>query len=359
MSRYRHDLKTESIEKIGIPKAFLYFRYGIFWEVFLSGLGFDVVVSEDTTRATLDAGEAISVDETCLASKIFLGHVADLADRCDAVFIPSFECANHRAGFCTKFNGLPDIVFNTFRDREVEVLTLCIEDVTDVRKTRDAYIAFARDMGASKREAALAYKRAKQAHEKAIDSANAAQAETIRLLRKYKGLVARDETGTEEAPLSIMLVAHPYVSHDAFLARDIIEPLEDMNAYVLYADRCDRKKAFKKSFEFSETLPWIINRELIGSLLSSKDDIDGIIAVSSFPCGPDSMFCDALIRYVDDMPILNLIIDGQNGRAGLQTRIESFIDILRYKQKGGYMERARCGQESEMRNPCTGQKRAE
>ena len=29
-------------------------------------------------------------------------------------------------------------------------------------------------------------------------------------------------------------------------------------------------------------------------------------------------------------PILNLTIDAQSGTAGLETRVESFVDILRY-----------------------------
>jgi predicted nucleotide-binding protein (sugar kinase/HSP70/actin superfamily) len=36
-------------------------------------------------------------------------------------------------------------------------------------------------------------------------------------------------------------------------------------------------------------------------------------------------------------PILKVVLDGQSGEAGLQTRIESFIDILTFQKKGGYL----------------------
>ena len=60
--------------------------------------------------------------------------------------------------------------------------------------------------------------------------------------------------------------------------------------------------------------------------------IDGIIILSTFPCGPDSMVNEIVIRRVKDKPILNLILDGQEGTAGLETRLESFIDIIKYKR---------------------------
>ena len=50
------------------------------------------------------------------------------------------------------------------------------------------------------------------------------------------------------------------------------------------------------------------------------------------------MFDDAIMRNVRGVPILNLMIDAQSGSAGMETRIESFIDILRFKGKQGYLD---------------------
>ena len=32
------------------------------------------------------------------------------------------------------------------------------------------------------------------------------------------------------------------------------------------------------------------------------------------------------------IPILNLVLDSQSGAAGVETRLESFIDIIRFKE---------------------------
>jgi predicted nucleotide-binding protein (sugar kinase/HSP70/actin superfamily) len=45
------------------------------------------------------------------------------------------------------------------------------------------------------------------------------------------------------------------------------------------------------------------------------------------------MVSDILLRRVKDKPMLNLVLDGQNGTAGVETRLESFLDIIRF-QKG-------------------------
>ncbi len=148
-----------------------------------------------------------------------------------------------------------------------------------------------------------------------------------------------DPSGMEKnnVPVPILVVAHPYVSHDAFISGDVLGAIEEVGGFVLFADETDHDRAYKRSFDFSDTLPWEINRELVGSLLELKDKIAGVIIMSAFPCGPDSLFADALIRSIDDLPMLRLTLDAQSGSAGVQTRVESFMDILEYQAKGGYL----------------------
>ena len=73
---------------IGIPKAFLYYRHKILWKNYFTYLGYKVIISNDTTKETIDLGKKYSIDESCLSSKIYLGHVASLQDKCDYILIP-------------------------------------------------------------------------------------------------------------------------------------------------------------------------------------------------------------------------------------------------------------------------------
>ena len=76
-----------------------------------------------------------------------------------------------------------------------------------------------------------------------------------------------------------------------------------------------------------------MNRELLGAISKYHSNVDGIILLTAFPCGPDSMVNEMIIRRIKDRPILNLLLDSQDGNAGIETRLESFIDIIRFRKE--------------------------
>ena len=53
-----------------------------------------------------------------------------------------------------------------------------------------------------------------------------------------------------------------------------------------------------------------------------------MILLTAFPCGTDSLVNELVIRRVHEVPVIQLLMDEQQSDAGLQTRIESFLDIL-------------------------------
>ena len=233
------------IKTIGIPRALLWHKYGRHWQAFFELLGFKVIVSDPTDKAIFDEGERRSSDEVCLASKTYLGHVAQLIGKCDAIFVPNHDSCDVRAGFCTKYQSLPDMVAASFRDDHPRILTLRIEKAMDHKRTRKAYMEFAkRELGASPKEAASAYRKS-MAFLRALDKKAADhQEETFRLLSTYKSVLEKDESGVAEPPLAILLVGHPYVTHDDYIIGDIVRAIEDMGAVVLYADESDHAASF-------------------------------------------------------------------------------------------------------------------
>lgn len=318
------------VRRVGIPRALLYYRYGIAWRTFFEQLGCEVVLDAPSDRATLETGDHLSVDECCLASKLFLGHVSALVDEgVDAVFVPSLMSFGRFETFCTKFQALPDLAENAFivAGRRVRVISLRIDEPKGDAE-EDAYLGLAARFGASRKEAKRAYKAAADA-QRAYDASMAREQEKL-----VKGLSKLPEA---ERPLTILIAAHPYVSHDPFVGGVVEDALREQGACVLFADETDRARALKRSYDFSHSIPWIVNRELIGSILMLHEHIDGIVLMSAYPCGPDSMCDDAIERCIKGKPILTLTVDAQAGTAGVETRVESFVDILSYQKKGGYL----------------------
>ncbi|MEG0324800.1 MAG: acyl-CoA dehydratase activase-related protein, partial [Raoultibacter sp.] len=264
------------------------------------------------------------------------GHLESLIGLCDAVFIPSIVGMGLRETFCTKFQALPDLVANTFYERDIRIVSMLIDTLEAHVDEKTAFVSLGQRFGVGAADAKRAYHAATKAQQRAEAAAARAQESVLASLKEQANREAVSGSQGSEA-LTILLVAHPYVAHDPFIGGGATDALESLGATVLFADETDHAKTLKASFDFSETLPWAINRELVGSVLMLHDQVDGIVLMSAFPCGPDSMTNDAIARCVQGKPILTLTVDAQSGTAGLETRIESFIDILRYQQGGGYL----------------------
>lgn len=71
----------------------------------------------------------------------------------------------------------------------------------------------------------------------------------------------------------------------------------------------------------------------VAELGSNLNNIDGIVYLSVFPCGTDSLVNELAMRKIKDVPYINIVLDEQDADAGLQTRIESFVDILNMKER--------------------------
>jgi len=297
--------------KVGIPKAFLYYRYNILWKNFFEKLGCIVVESDDTNKEILELGKKYSIDESCLASKIYLGHVANLIDKCDYILVPRVCDYGKNNKVCVKFNGIYDIVRNTF------LFTKLLDYNIEKTKYKSEFIGlFKIGLKFSKNPFKILY-----AYHKA----------KVRERMHNNRLINNQKMVCKSKKLKILIIAHPYNIYDKYIGEPIIKFLKSMNVEIIYADRLDRKIAIKNSYELSKGLYWSYSKELIGALNYYKDVVDGAIFITSFPCGPDSLVNELLIRKVKNIPMANIIIDESTAEAGLHTRLESFVDIIMQK----------------------------
>ncbi len=104
---------------VGIPRALLFYKYHHLWETFLYSLEVNYIISPPTTKAILAKGINIAVDETCLPSKIYLGHVDWLIGCCDSILVPRIAEFGKQNTVCTKHQAMPDVLKNTFRGEHV------------------------------------------------------------------------------------------------------------------------------------------------------------------------------------------------------------------------------------------------
>lgn len=302
--------------KIGIPKSLLYYYYKDLWFHFFRYLNIDIIESSNSNKQILEMGEKIAHDEACLSLKLFLGHVADIKDCCDFILIPRLFSIKKEEAVCTNFNCLYDLVNNSFDD--INIINYNV-DLTSNENELLGFLKLGKKLGVSYIHTYNAYKYAKK---RSIE------------MREKKEI---EQTLKLSSPnLKILLAAHPYNLYDNLVGKPIIEFLKKEHITILYSDRIGHHLIDEECEKISTDIHWTHNKEVMASINYYKDKVDGIIILSSFPCGPDSLSNELAIRKVKNIPILTLMIEGLNSDVGMITRLESFIDILNQKKEEVY-----------------------
>ena len=296
---------------VGIPKALLYYRYNILWTTYFKKLKCKVITSIDTNRDIIELGKKYSVDESCLASKIFMGHIAYLQNKCDYILIPRICDYGKNKKVCVRFNGLYDIVKNTFPN--IKILDYNIEKT----KQKTEFIGLIK----------LGFKVTKNPFKILYAYYKAKIKEKDNMIINKQQLILKSKKD------KILIISHPYIIFDNYIGTPIVKYIKNMDIEILYANRINKKESIINSYKLSKDLYWNYSRELIGSIPKYQNEIKGIIFLTAFPCGPDSLINELLIRKIKNIPVINIIIDEQTAEAGLQTRLESFIDIIKQKEK--------------------------
>lgn len=301
--------------KVGIPRALLYYEFAPMWLSFFDELEIEYIISPKTNKEIYDRGRNLALHEACLPYKIFLGHVDALIGKCDYILVPRIGGFGFYDRMCTRYLSTVDVVSNTFRDDHIKVLPFNVD-----YSSRDTELASCIKIGKTlkkkKRDILRAYIIARQAEN------------TDKQIRKNNLKLALKKPTTK-----ILLVGHKYNTMDEYIGRPLIASLEKLGVDVILATDIDDNYAESQSKELTSTMPWTLNRELLGSINALSHEVEGIILLSSFDCGPDSMSNEMVLRKITNVPILNLVVDGQEGIAGLETRSESFVDIILFKKR--------------------------
>ena len=298
---------------IGIPKAFLYYRYNILWTTYLKELGCNLIYSNDTNKETINLGKKYSIDESCLSSKIYLGHIAQLINKCDYILVPRISDYGRNNKVCVRFNATYDIIHNEFPN--IKILDYNIEN-TKHKTEKRSLILLGLKLNKNIFKVIKSYKKAKKEE-----------------IKYYKYLMNNQEKKLNSNKLKILLIAHPYNIYDKYIGYPIINFLKESNIEIIYADRLEHDISIKYANKLSPTLYWKYSKELIGAIEYYKNKIDGIIFLTTFPCGPDSLVNELLIRKIKNIPITNILVDDSTAEAGINTRLESFIDIIKGKKE--------------------------
>ena len=283
-----------------------YYLNGDITVVFFKKLGIDVVISPKTTKKMIEDGMKYAPDEMCLSMKNYLGHVSYLKDKCDYILVPRIDNFYTFNQTCTNFLAARDIVNSIF---DVNVLDYNI-DLNNKDTLKKGMFKLAGILGYKVNVISDAY----------LYSVN-------KYKEKKKRLIMENLAKLNSDKKKVLLVSHAYNTYDELIGKPIIKMLERENIEVIYSDLLDNRMCRKLSKNISSELYWKYSRESIGAYEMVKNRIDGVVFLSTFPCGLDSLVNQLLILKMDK-PYLNIVIDDMDADNGIDTRIESFSDII-------------------------------
>ena len=323
-------------KKVGIPRAISYYNNYPFYYGFFKALGIEIILSDKTTTKIINLGTKYVVSETCLPIKVYVGHVVNLLDKgCDVIFIPSIQSTDYKINNCSKIRGLPEIIRNVI-NRPFTMIEPTL-DKTENINFYDFWTETAKAFGITdKNQIKSAINSGWDVYNNFIEMTKSGVSYCEALENAINGKFEK-KTVDLVKPLSIAIMAHGYNLFDERISLNLIKKLEKMDVKVYTSLSVTREESLKAIENLGEIQYWANELELTGTaahyLLNNK--VDGIIALSAFGCGPDSLMVDEISYHCKErnMPLIHLTIDEHTGEAGFITRIEAFVDMLMRKKR--------------------------
>ena len=329
--------------QIGIPRALSYYNFYPFWYGFFTDLGIEIVLSDPTTKQTMTTGSSLVVPETCLPVKVYVGHILNLLDKkVDKIFVPSLQSISPKIYNCSKLRGLPDLIRNVVK----RDFTL-VEATLDKSEKNQGLYEFLMEI--AKYFDITDFERVKRASKYAWKVYNNYQVMTRTGVPYKKALKSAIENkviiseNDKMYPISVALIAHGYNLYDERVSMKIFDKLEKLDVRVYTAEQLTHEQMNEGLNSIRSRLYWANEYEITGAASHYIQDknIDGIITINAFGCGPDSLMLERISRFSRTWrkPILNLSIDEHTGEAGFVTRLEAFIDMLYRKKRSGIINK--------------------
>lgn len=324
--------------KVGIPASLLYYLYYPMWRTFFNELGVQVVTSGKTTKNILDQGTREALADACVPVKLFYGHVMDIKDRVDYLYIPRVVCLNRKTVYCPKFLGLPDMIRYS-----IENVPPIIDVRMDTRQGRlalvKAYLTIGKILGKPKGLVIRAYLKAvgvlhryNRLLRKGVSPETA-----MKILENQVGLTDLD--GLAKSSLKFAVLGYPYAIYDSFISVNLIDKLRKYGVKVITAENIHPVLlALQKNCSLPKRLFWTFSDRALKAahLLFKQERIDAVLHLTAFGCGPDSLLNKLIeleAKKHRNIPFMTLMIDEQTGEAGMTTRLEAFVDMVRRRKE--------------------------
>jgi predicted CoA-substrate-specific enzyme activase len=319
-----HEKKPAGVtQTVALSRSFLTHLLYPLYARFFSALGFEIVLS--------DAVDPEGVRRTCASfcypaelahgwmqnllrkepDYIFLPQVCELHVEKSPDRFPGHQCT------CVALQAEPYYLRSAFKDIRCTVLSPTLNFSRGWDAMKDEFVRMGRQLGRAPRAAAEAYRLAVE------------ELKVFLRARRDLGRSALDELRQNPDRLGIVLFGRPYNAFASEANMGIPRKFASRGAYCIPFDCLP----FLQEPSWDK-MTWAIGHDLMRAARFVKNHprLFGAF-VTNFSCGPDSFVVGYFREIMGTKPSLTLEIDSHTADAGVNTRVEAFLDIIdRYRK---------------------------
>jgi len=302
------DQPPSGARRIGIPKALTTHSLFPLYSAFFSNLGMEVVLSGVDPRGDLKAFSSF-----CFPVQILHGAVLDLVHHdVSLVFLPHVIRMPHletcrECYLCPVTQASPYFLAKAFPD--IHFLSPLL-DFTNGYAGSPALVEMAvADLGIDRQQADSAWAAAVRAQ---------SEAERAMLSLGQRALAQAVADGQP----AILLAGHSYNAFSPEASQSVGKKLSSMGIPVIPADCLAPVEEGPTAWHYA-------NQILNAGALARQHPNLFLLCISNFSCTIDAFTNSMLTSEMGSKPYLVLEIDAHTADAGVQTRLEAFLDIVR------------------------------
>jgi predicted CoA-substrate-specific enzyme activase len=313
----------KAAKTMGINKSFFVNEYYPLYYNFFALLGFKVVLPDTVKPEGINRKGA----SFCYPGEISHGYFLNLLEkRPDYLFMPQLkstyvETSSEHTETCPISQGEPYWLATAYKDNKTyqhikekgRVLSPVIDFDKKDKEVEKAFLIMAPKLGISKKKARMAYMEATHIQKMVFGEMKEKGREALQALdsdpdksavvifgRSYNAFVPEAHMGIpgKFASRNIMVIPHEFLTYND-------EPIQD-HMYWSAGQTILRAASFVKK-----------HPQLFGCY------------ITNFSCGPDSFLVGYFRDIMGKKPSLTLELDSHTADAGLETRVEAFLDIVK------------------------------
>ncbi len=314
--------------RIGINRSFLVNTYYPLYSNFFREIGFEPVIPMIPSKEGVDQKNAAFCYPVEQAHGFFWSLISG-SDVPEFIFLPHFKAVPVTNGYgssqvCPLVQGETFYLQTTFRKKieelrrkGVKILDPLIDLTKGIEAAKEPLLKTAKSMGLPLRDAEKAFHAAADAQENCFNEMRSIGNETLKELEK------------DPEKLGVVIFGRPYNGFVEEAHMGIPRKFASRGISVLPFDFLDFDNEDGKRHMY-----WGMGQMLLkaGKVVQRHPQLFGTY-ITNFSCGPDSFIIGYFRDLMGRKPSLTLELDSHTADAGLETRIEAFIDIVNsYRQ---------------------------